>query len=73
MDEHHIYENALALRGDGAQEDMMMEEASELIKAILKHRRGKITDVDVLDKVEVDKPRYYKKVFQEEKRSLFFK
>lgn len=37
--------------GNLSQEDMAIEECSELIKAILKHRRGKATIADLIDEI----------------------
>lgn len=51
MDEQEIYETAVRLWGKQFQTDMMIEEATELIKVILKNRRGKATDDDVISEM----------------------
>ncbi len=51
MDEHEIYEKAVMLWGKQFQSDMMIEEATELIKVILKDRRGKATTDDIISEM----------------------
>jgi len=51
MDENKLYEQAVMLWGKQAQSDMMIEEASELIKVILKYRRGQASKDDVASEI----------------------
>ncbi len=51
MEEQDIYENAVMLWGKQFQTDMMIEESTELIKAILKNRRGKATDDEIISEM----------------------
>ena len=51
MEEQEIYKKAVELWGKQFQTDMMIEEATELIKAILKNRRGKNTDDDIISEM----------------------
>ena len=51
MNENELYKQAVMLWGKRAQSDMMIEEASELIKVILKYRRGQASKDDVASEI----------------------
>ena len=46
-----ICQEAIDLWGTQSQEDMCIEECSELIHAIFKHRRGRNTPEDILEEI----------------------
>ena len=51
MEEEKIYNKAVELWGKQFQTDMMIEEASELIKIILKERRGKVFISEIIEEM----------------------
>lgn len=51
MEEIDIYRKAVELWGKRFQTDMMIEEALELSKVILKDRRGKVTTDDIISEM----------------------
>jgi len=51
MEEQEIYETAVRLWGKQFQTDMMIEEASELTKIILKERRGKAFIAEIIEEM----------------------
>ena len=51
MKENEIYEKAILLWGKRAQMNMMVEEAMELIQALMKYHRCRVTDDDVINEM----------------------
>jgi hypothetical protein len=51
MEESEIYAKAIALWGKEFQKDMMIEEASELIKVLLKERRSKTYISEIIEEI----------------------
>ena len=51
MNDTTLYEQVIDAWGHRAQEDMCIEECSELINAIEKHRRGRNGDKDVITEI----------------------
>jgi len=50
-EETELYAKAVKLWGEQAQEMMVIEECSELIKALCKYRRGKCTIDDLINEM----------------------
>jgi NTP pyrophosphatase (non-canonical NTP hydrolase) len=50
-DVRQLYEKALMLFGIGPQRRMMIEEASELIEALVRQDRGRATNEDVITEI----------------------
>lgn len=48
---HALYKEAVQRWGVPAQMDMLIEECSELIDAVCKRRRGRVTDMDVASEI----------------------
>jgi len=51
MTEQEVYAKAIELWGENSQSMMVIEECSELIKALCKYRRGQCTDDDLISEM----------------------